>query len=144
MAERGSSSSNVSSFSDAISYGLVQLGAPEIALKEEQKKAILAVYEGKDVFVSLPTGFGKSICFQILPFVFDHKGGGNHAVVVVSPLIALMIDQVQSLRCKGVKAFIISSGTRDIVPKEFRATKGALAWCFALRKPSHIVNGERY
>ena len=72
MAERGSGSSNVSSFSDAISYGLVQLRAPEIALKEEQKKAILAVYEGKDVFVSLPTGFGKSICFQILPFVFDH------------------------------------------------------------------------
>ena len=41
--------------------------APEFI---QQKKAILAVYEWKDVFVSLPTGFGKSICFQILPFVF--------------------------------------------------------------------------
>ena len=60
----------ISRFCDAISYGLVQLRAPEFALKDEQKKAILAVYKGKDVFVSLPTGFGKSICFQILSFVF--------------------------------------------------------------------------
>ena len=67
MAERGSGSSNVSSFSDAISYGLVQLRAPEIALKEEQKKAILAVYEGKDVFVSLPTGLGRAFAFRSSP-----------------------------------------------------------------------------
>ena len=58
---------------DAISYGLVRLRAPEFALKDEQEKAILAVYEEKDVFVSLPTGFRKSIYFQILRFVFVHK-----------------------------------------------------------------------
>ena len=45
MAER--ESAKISRFCDAISYGLVQLRAPEFALKIEQKKAILAVYEGK-------------------------------------------------------------------------------------------------
>ena len=65
-------SPNVSRFCDAISYGLVQLRAPESALKDE-KKALLAVYEGKDIFVSILTGFWKTICFQILHFVFDHK-----------------------------------------------------------------------
>ena len=61
VAARWRSVEVISRFCDAISCGLVQLGAPEFALKEEQKKAILAVYNGKDVFVSLPTGFGKSI-----------------------------------------------------------------------------------
>ena len=46
--------------------------------------------------------------------------------MVVSPPIALMVYQVQSLRHDGVKAFIISSGTRVVIPKLFRATEGAL------------------
>ena len=107
MAE--SESAIFSRFCDAISYGLVRLRAPD--LKDEQKKLILAVYEGKKVFVSIPTGLGKSIYFQILPSVFDHK------VVVVSPLIDLIVYQIQSLRRESVKVFIISSGTRDIYAK---------------------------
>ena len=71
MVER--KSAKYSRFCEAISYGLVRLRAPEFASKHEQKKAILAFYEGKDVFMSLPTGFRKSIYFQILSFVFDHK-----------------------------------------------------------------------
>ena len=46
--------------------------------------------------------------------------------MIVFPLIALMVDQVQNLRHEGVKVIIISSGTRDIKPKCFRVTEGAL------------------
>ena len=57
---------------------------------------------GNDVFVSLPTGSGKSVCYGILPIVFDllrEKPGS--VVVVVSPLISLMKDQVVSMKKKG-------------------------------------------
>ena len=77
----------------------------------------------------LPTGFGKSVCYQVLPFVFDHKLGlvAGSSIIVVSPLIALMVDQVRSLRQNGVGAVIISSGSRDtIVDKAFIATEGNL------------------
>ena len=54
-------------------YVLVQLGKPQLSLKEEQKQAIHAIYSGSDVFVWLLTEFGKSKCFQTLPFVFAFK-----------------------------------------------------------------------
>ena len=62
----------------------------------------------------LPTGFGKSICYQTLPFVFDKMSrkcaAGGGVVVVVSPFISLMEDQVASLRKRGVSAAIVTSG----------------------------------
>ena len=62
-------------FDEALSYSLSQLGLPHLSLKEEQRLAVKAVYEGRDVFVWLPTGYGKSLCYQTLPFVMDHKLG---------------------------------------------------------------------
>lgn len=105
-------------FTGALSYALSKLGTPNLVLKEEQKKAILAVYDGNDVFVWLPTGFGKSICFQTLPFMFDFKldrvsTQKKSLVIVVVPLVALMVDQVQSLRASGVSAVTASSGVRE-------------------------------
>ena len=58
-------------------------------------------------------GFGKSICYESLPFVFNFKhsddgtGGGCSIVLVVSPLVSLMVDQVASLRSRGVSTAII-------------------------------------
>ena len=43
------------------------------ALKLEQRRVLKAFVEGKDVFVSLPTGYGKSLCYALLPFVFVVK-----------------------------------------------------------------------
>ena len=58
--------------------------------------------------------FVKSICYQTLPFVFDKMSrkcaAGGSVVVVVSPLISLMEDQVASLRKRGVNAAIVTSG----------------------------------
>ena len=42
-----------------------------MTLKPEQKACVKSIYEGKDIFLWLPTGFGKSICYKVLPFVFD-------------------------------------------------------------------------
>lgn len=53
------------SFMLALIYALGRLGTPGLPLKVEQKQAIHAVYDGNDVFVWLPTRFGKSICSSL-------------------------------------------------------------------------------
>ena len=64
-----------------------------------QKEAIIQFVEKqRDVFINLPTGFGKSLIYQALPLVFDAMHGEGHIVVVVSPLVSLMKDRVQKLR----------------------------------------------
>lgn len=68
-----------------------------------QEKAIKSVLEGKDTFVLMPTGGGKSMCYQIPALVLDGT------TVVVSPLIALMKDQVDALQANGVAAEFLNS-----------------------------------
>ena len=115
---------------EALSYALGAIGKKDIRLKDEQELAIGRLYEGCDVFLWLPTGFGKSICFECLPFLFDFKLGrkedicSRSVVLVISPLISLMSDQVSSLRKRGVAAAILSS--HDISDKSFLATDKAL------------------
>ena len=115
-------------FDGAILFSLDMLGQPHISLKHEQRLAVQAVYEGNDVFVCLPTGYGKSLCYQTLPFVMDHKlglVGGSSAVLVVSPLVALMIDQVQRLRSQRVNCSIVTSSSA--VPREYLASHQSLS-----------------
>ena len=68
-----------------------------------QSEIIEAVLEGKDAFVLMPTGGGKSICYQIPALI---KSG---TALIVSPLISLMQDQVQALRGNGVAAAFLNS-----------------------------------
>lgn len=72
-----------------------------------QRDAVKAAVAGRDVVVLLPTGRGKSLCYQIPAMVARRRGRGT--AVVISPLIALMDDQVSQLRGKGVKAAALHS-----------------------------------
>ena len=56
----------LSEFDRAVAYNLSRLQKSELKLKPEQKASIKHVYEGKDVFVRLPTRFRKSICYEAL------------------------------------------------------------------------------
>ena len=74
------------------------------AFRPAQKEIIDAVLSGKDVLALLPTGGGKSVCFQVPALL---KEG---VCLVISPLVALMKDQVENLERKGIPALNIHSG----------------------------------
>lgn len=73
------------------------------SFRESQEGIILSILEGNDTLALLPTGGGKSICFQVP--ILSKEGMG----IVVSPLIALMNDQVRQLKNRGISAVAISS-----------------------------------
>jgi len=77
------------------------------SFKEPQEKIIDLVLDTKNVIAVLPTGGGKSICYQIPGLL---KEG---VCLVISPLIALMHDQVNALKEKGIKAIVITSDLRQ-------------------------------
>lgn len=85
-----------------------------------QREAIEPLLAGRDVVVVLPTGGGKSLCYQVPAIALRRAGRGP--TLVVSPLIALMDDQVGALVAKGVPAVALHSGNRD---RDWRAQRDA-------------------
>ncbi len=71
-----------------------------------QEKVIDNIINGKDVLCVMPTGAGKSVCYQIPSLML--KG----VTIVISPLISLMVDQVKSLVNMGIKAALPLPNTR--------------------------------
>ena len=69
-----------------------------------QEEIVSAALDGKDVLAILPTGGGKSVCFQVPALLREG------IAIVVTPLIALMKDQVQNLNDKGIKALCVNAG----------------------------------
>ena len=106
----------------ALCYAAERLGLP--SLNEKQKEAVRTFVTGKDVFVSLPIGFGKSICFQSVPFVLDYLGSSEsnevedkHIALVVEPTAAIMHRQVSMLEAKSIYRLPSSTTSRKIGPQ---------------------------
>jgi ATP-dependent DNA helicase RecQ len=76
------------------------------SLRPEQESAMLAVLNGRDALVAMPTGFGKSLIYQVPAMIVDRP------TIVISPLIALMADQEQALRRSGVPVIALHSRLR--------------------------------
>jgi ATP-dependent DNA helicase RecQ len=87
------------------------------AFRPGQQEIVAAVTEGRNTLAIMPTGGGKSLCFQLPALVRDG------VTVVISPLIALMRDQVRGLREAGVEAGALTSGN---TPEETDAVWEAL------------------
>jgi ATP-dependent DNA helicase RecQ len=100
------------------------------AFRPGQREAVQAALDGRDSLVVMPTGGGKSLCYQLPALASDWnvgcparagsagegstgRGPGGDLVVVVSPLIALMADQWRRLREAGVRAAMLASGMAD-------------------------------
>src|SRR3954464_11302357 len=73
------------------------------AFRPGQSAAVMSLLRGRDTVVILPTGGGKSLCYQVPAIMFPGL------TVVISPLISLMRDQVRALRAKGVAAAFVNS-----------------------------------
>jgi ATP-dependent DNA helicase RecQ len=86
-------------------------------LRLEQELAMVAILEGRDALVALPTGFGKSLIYQVPAMILERP------TIVVSPLIALMADQERALKSRGVPVVTLHSRLRVA---ERRAALGQL------------------
>jgi ATP-dependent DNA helicase RecQ len=82
------------------------------AFRPGQREAVAAALEGRDSLVVMPTGGGKSLCYQ-LPALAAGEDRARPLVVVVSPLIALMADQLERCERAGVRASMLASGMQD-------------------------------
>ena len=74
------------------------------SFRPKQEEIVSAALEGRDVLAILPTGGGKSVCFQVPGMMREG------IAIVVTPLIALMKDQVQNLTDRGIRALCINAG----------------------------------
>src|SRR5881398_2613495 len=89
---------------DVLARALARFGHPE--LRPGQADVITDVFAGRPVIAVMPTGAGKSLCYQLPAIVLGERGG---VTLVVSPLIALMKDQVDVLRSRNVAAVALTS-----------------------------------
>jgi len=86
------------------------------ALRPLQRRIVDRVLDAGDAFVVMPTGSGKSLCFQLPALEIRRRRGGEGVTLVLSPLIALMEDQVRALTERGIEASFVNS----TVPKRAR------------------------
>ena len=109
------------SLSRCISLAVQALGYEEATC--EQRESIKNFVLGRDVFVSIPTGTGKSLCYAALPLVFDNIRAHSliketvteqSIVVCVSPLSALMLDQVTKFNNRGLLTAHVGKNQKDL------------------------------
>ena len=87
----------------------------EHTFREPQTAALKAFYDSKDSICLLPTGGGKSVIYQITPFLAKYKLNSDSGLItiVISPLNAIMYDQVLKLTAKGIKACYVDMAAKS-------------------------------
>ena len=124
-----------------ISWATSELGYS--ALRPNQELVVRHFLRGSDVFVSLPTGSGKSLCYCLLPRAFDflwqRTALRESIVIVVSPLISLMQDQVRAMIERNVTAVYIG-GADDMLEAEICAGNYQLVYC----SPESLLTDNRW
>ena len=75
-----------------------------------QEEIIDSILAGRDTLALMPTGGGKSICFQVPTLVMGNENPEKRLCLVVTPLIALMRDQVENLKARGIHAAAVYTG----------------------------------
>ena len=132
----------MNSFEDGINYGLLKLGYDKIM--DNQRRVVEAYVAGRDVLMVAPTGSGKSLVFQIAPFVFDFINHGvresiGSVCLVIAPLLSLMRDQVASLQLKGISAAYLDAETSPETIEAIRCGEFNLVF----GSPESLLNTHR-
>ena len=84
---------------------MIEAAGSCLGFETKQKEATVEFVSRKDVFLLFPTGYGKSVYYTTIPLIFDQlRGNIGSVVIVVSPLITLIKDQVHSFNSKGLEA----------------------------------------
>src|SRR3954468_15805701 len=109
------------------------------SFRMHQQSAIEAVLNKKDCVVLMPTGGGKSLCYQIPALMLDGL------TVVVSPLIALMKDQVDALKNNGIEAaFLNSTQTGEQQVKVFRDVRSGKLKLLYVAPERLLQSGDQF
>ncbi len=107
------------------------------SFRHNQEMIIDAILRGRDTLVLMPTGGGKSICYQIPALLVEGL------TVVISPLIALMKDQVDALRANGIAAAYINSTQSSAEQEQILAEAQASRLKLLYLAPERLLGGER-
>ncbi|XP_041483089.1 probable Werner syndrome ATP-dependent helicase homolog 1 [Lytechinus variegatus] len=117
---------------EALKYGATKLGLHD-GFRSQQADALRAFFRGHDLFVSLPTGFGKSVLFQAAPFCSDYlrKNADGPGVsdplkaiaLIVMPLKSLISDQIHKVESFGSFGVDISGGMTDVIREGISSAK---------------------
>ncbi len=118
------------------------------SIKPVQAEAVQTVLQGQDVFVNVPTGYGKSLVYQILPFcanfLLEDLGivpASTPLVLVVSPLLALMRDQAQKLRqIRGANPLLLSEEAAPSNDSDVAVS----TWTHILASPEALLESRRW
>ena len=97
-------------------YVLSCFGQEKLTLKARQEEVLTNLYDGRDVFAWFPTGYGKSLYYQLLPFLLDFKLKQTYSprvkcsvVIVISSLVLLMVDQVSTLLHSAARCVLLKN-----------------------------------